>query len=1061
MRKNLTIQKLVNPNVFMLLLTFFTLNQTFSQASLVNKLNQHKYAEIVRRNNNKTRSKFNDYLNQRALAFSYAQMDVPEKAFDAYSELLERYTDRVDAVDKLNFALSARKMELYGLSDSILLSLKDTAFIGLPLFEELTQQFFIENKDKRANYWEEFDFIDNYNIKAFPQNSKMGEYGLVKDGKGYCYYSTHKQKGLWKILSATHEQPYHKVYRARYSDSSFIMEKEASLNKSRTNQHVSFVDQKTGWIYITRNAQDPNRNNEKVLQIYAMKPDATGKKWIEMPFHLNNTNHSLADLVISPDRTRIVFASDMPGGYGKSDLYEAPIIRDDENGIKVGQPVNLGPQINTMLRDNFPRFSDSGDFYFSSEGHLGFGGLDIYTVDKNSSMILNLGRPINSNMDDFAGSFHDKWGSLSSNRNTNSFNDNIYYFQWHEDIKNETIEEKSTKDGVIVKVVDDDSNEPLPAVRVAFDNLEDEERAVQFTTDSLGFIKYDSMLKSAKVQIAVHPCGYKYSATEDFKLNKKGQKVFTIRAQKYRVGEDLGLLFNVKPIYFESNSYKLTIQSKDELDRVALVLKDNPGLLIELGAHTDSKGTDANNLLLSENRAKSVYSYLNQRGITKQRLKYKGFGESKLLNKCLNGVNCSDQEHQINRRTEYIISGLIPCDGSFVQPPIENVDQLASTNENGSNVDKTIKPSDVKLANSVDKTNNKKNNNKKDKTSNETSGSDSKDTKNLVKQKEPLVVNNEPVDQTPLKIGDADADGIPDYLDSDSDNDGISDAIEGRRDSDNDGLPNFIDKDSDNDGLTDAFEGSLDFDKDGKSNATDTDSDNDGILDKTEGSEDFDNDGNPNYLDLDSDNDGISDKLEGMKDVDSDNIPNYLDLDSDGDGLNDSDETGKDIDKDGKPNYLDLDSDNDGISDEVEGLRDSDKDGKADFIDTDSDEDGIPDKFEGPGNYKAYKPTDQLSRNDNSNTVKNNNNVKSGSDNSQDIIYRVQIKMSGKPMNKRQFKVLGFNDYFEYRDGIYYKYTTSEVFKSEEQAENRKQEIRNNGIPDAFVVKFQNGKRIN
>jgi hypothetical protein len=116
---------------------------------------------------------------------------------------------------------------------------------------------------------------------------------------------------------------------------------------------------------------------------------------------------------------------------------------------------------------------------------------------------------------------------------------------------------------------------------------------------------------------------------------------------------------------------------------------------------------------------------------------------------------------------------------------------------------------------------------------------------------------------------------------------------------------------------------------------------------------------------------------------------------------------------------LDLDSDNDGISDEVEGLNDSDKDGKADFIDTDSDEDGIPDKFEGPGNYKAYKPNDQISRNVNTNADRSNNDVKLGSDNSQDIIYRVQIKMSGKPMNKRQFKVLGFNDYFDYSICVY------------------------------------------
>jgi gliding motility-associated-like protein len=199
---------------------------------------------------------------------------------------------------------------------------------------------------------------------------------------------------------------------------------------------------------------------------------------------------------------------------------------------------------------------------------------------------------------------------------------------------------------------------------------------------------------------------------------------------------------------------------------------------------------------------------------------------------------------------------------------------------------------------------------------------------------------------------DSDGDGTPDYKDLDSDGDGISDAIEGSADADGDGIPNFRDLDSDGDGISDAIEGIADTDNDGRPNFLDTDSDADGIPDSVEGSTDTDGDGTPDYKDLDSDGDGIPDSIEGTTDTDGDGIPNYKDTDSDGDGISDSAEKGsnplspRDTDGDGTPDYKDLDSDGDGIPDSVEGITDTDGDGLANYLDPDSDGDGIPDSVE-------------------------------------------------------------------------------------------------------------------
>jgi outer membrane protein OmpA-like peptidoglycan-associated protein len=1013
-----------------------------AQSKEVNKINQQRYYQIIKENGNKTVAHKKDYINQRALAYSFAQSELNDKAFDAYSELLDKYSSQADAFDKLNFALVARKLELYGLSDSMILTLKSNSeYAGKPLFEELNDQFYAENKDKRADYWQEYDFNSNYSLKQFPAASSAAEYGIIIDDKENCYYTTHEEKGLRKVLSAWFEQPYYSIFKAKYNDSTYNSAVELSNTKRSLHQHISFYDAKTGFMYVTRNAEKSNKNKEKVLQIFAMKQNIFTKKWKEVPFQLNNSEFSVADLVISPDGTKVIFVSDMVGGFGKSDLYEAPIISNDDNGLKIGEAVNMGPKVNTVLRDNFPRFSDSGDLYFSSEGHLGFGGLDVFTLDKNSGMVINLGKPVNSNLDDFAALFHDKWGTLSSNRTNNGsaapkYNDNLYFFRWTED-KDST---EPTVNEVLVSVYDKDSKLPIPQASIALDNLDDQDKAIQATTDTEGKFLFAGISKNAKVQLASHPCGYRYASSSKFSVNEKGQKTLDLFIEKYKVGDELGELFDVKPIYYESNKFTLSQSSKKELDRVAIVLQDNKGLSVELGSHTDSKGSDETNLVLSKNRAQAVYDYLVMRGVSKSRLTFQGFGEKKLKNRCKNGVNCSETEHQKNRRTEYRVSSIIPCGEIKVEEnPVltsDSADQIADNS--------TTKPDN-------------KDNTAKNESSNTSENEDGNDNGNL--------------NAGPIACGDADGDKIPDYLDQDSDNDGIPDAAEGHGDADKDGLPNCVDKDSDNDGIADAVEKSVDFDKDGKTNMVDKDSDNDGINDEDEGVKDFDKDGNPNYLDFDSDDDGISDKIEKNGDLDKDGNPNYLDQDSDNDGISDKQEGNKDTDKDGKPNFLDKDSDNDDIPDSVEGTKDSDNDGKPDYLDTDSDEDGISDKVEAPvclsnegkstqfvnpaskPSVKKKEPVYVEQATENQEVV--NDNVGNGA-----IEYRVQFLMSKNKISAKTFADKGLSNVFEYRDGGYYKYTTSNGYPTENEAQIQKDKIRNLGYVDAFVVTFQNGRRV-
>lgn len=1024
------------------ILTIGLVTNVQAQKKLANDIYTYNYAGIINKNNGKAIAKVADYPNQRALAFSHAQVENNQLAYESYAELFSKFGADVDAFDKLCYALSARKVENYALSDSLLLVLKSTEYSGKPFFNELSQEFIDQNASADGDYWAENDFSVYYSVKPFLSNSQLGEYAMVPDKKGNAYYSTHIEKGLRQSTSMWHEQPYYQIYRAPYSDSFLGTGKEITNNKAVSHQHVSFVDPNTGFIYVTRNAKKKNANRERVLQVFAMRQNAVTKKWLEIPFQLNNADYSVADLIISPDGSKVVFASDMPGGYGKSDLYEAPILQNDESGIKIGEAKNMGPEINTALRDNFPSYSDSGQFYFSSEGHLGFGGLDIFFLDAATGLLLNAGKPINSPYDDFAPQIHDRdaWGTITSNRASKGYNDNLYFFRWVGPAEEVEEEDSAKESAVIVEVVDAETGLPVKGAEVAIDDLNDSEIAVKGTTDDKGvyaFVGIAPENANPNLQVTSHPCGYRYAMADSVVDMADGSRKIVLKAKAYKVGDDLGKLFDIKPIYYASAKFDLSDESKKELDKLVVILQDNPGLSVEMGSHTDSRASASYNQKLSENRALSAFNYVVSRGVPANRIDYKGYGESRLLNKCADGVVCSDADHAQNRRTEYIIRAILPCGNTAVVNDTTKKDQGTSGTVANTGTETTgtapTKASDAALAD---------------------------------------------ISQTNMICGDADADGIPDYLDTDSDNDGLPDASEGRGDVDKDGFPNFLDRDSDGDGIADGIEKTGDSDKDSKPNYLDTDSDGDGIDDKIEGTKDSDKDSQPDFLDMDSDNDGIMDRMETSDDMDRDGLANYLDLDSDGDGISDSVEGKNDIDHDGKPNFLDLDSDGDTIPDSMERGKtatpaDSDSDGKPDYVDMDSDEDGLPDKVEAPACLPGQK-ADNVSVSTNTSTnisnispapskvlttptppvsvVKPTQGVK--------VEYRIQFTISKQPIAKNTFDAKGLGAVYEYQQNGYFKYCTDKVFASEAEAAAEKARVRSLGYADAFIAGFQNGLRV-
>ena len=359
---------------------------------------------------------------------------------------------------------------------------------------------------------------------------------------------------------------------------------------------------------------------------------------------INDISFSNANPALSPDESQLYFSSDRPGGYGASDLYVVDINEDGS----FGSPRNLGATINTAGRENFPFIDEEGMLYFSSDGHLGLGGFDIYYAKQESGDFLppqNLGLPLNSNADDFAFSFKEmeEMGYVSSNRvatKNEDRADHIYRAQLVHPLEQTSI---------TVEVIDVETGSFIDEAQIiAYDTNQDE--FSRRYTNVKGLAK--NFLPTGEIyDIQVNAKGYE--SQSNTLTVPSSQMLLRVALVEELSPAEAELLILQERIYFEYDKAEITSEAALELDKLVELLNEYPEINIKVVSHTDERGSESYNMELSQQRAKNTVNHLIENGIDESRLTAEGKGKTEPVNSCKDG--CTDEEHQENRRSEFKI----------------------------------------------------------------------------------------------------------------------------------------------------------------------------------------------------------------------------------------------------------------------------------------------------------------------------------------------------------------------------------------------------------------------
>lgn len=574
-----------------------------------------------------------------------------EKAAKFYGELYAENPDQ-EAEFYYRYSQSLRAIKDYAKADEMML--KFNAKSG----NDSRATLFNQNKDYLAEIKKN---SGRYKLENAGINSKYSDYGtaFVEDKVVFC--SARDTGNFSKRIHTWTGEYFTNLYSAKLSEDGSLGEVEKFGNNLNSKFHedtpVFSKDGKT--VYFTRNNYLDKRGYDSgkvtLLKIYKANLDEKGK-WINitaLPF--NSDSYQTAHPALSPDGKTMYFVSDMPGSLGKSDLYKVTISEDGS----FGTPVNLGKTINTEGRETYPFITAKNELYFSSDGHPGLGGLDIFAVkipeDDNFTNVQNIGEDANSPKDDFAFIINTetKRGFLSSNRDGGEGNDDIYKFL-------ET-RELFIEQAIFGIVTDATTNEVLTNVKITL--LDDKfNKIAETTTDSKGYYEFLKLEPNTKFYIRTEKEGYNTKETPVITGKEEGKTEVNIElektAQPIKPGDDIADVFKINLIYFDLDKWNIRPDAAIDLAKVLDVLEQYPTMKIDIRSHTDSRQTHAYNEKLSDRRAKSTMAWLVAKGISKNRLTAKGYGETQLVNKCADGVPCTEAEHQLNRRSQFIITEL-------------------------------------------------------------------------------------------------------------------------------------------------------------------------------------------------------------------------------------------------------------------------------------------------------------------------------------------------------------------------------------------------------------------
>ena len=579
-----------------------------------------------------------------------------EDAVKWYGELMALNED-LDPEYYFRYAQALKYGENYIESDKWMKKFNDTktdsdrgrAFISavdyVPLIEEA-------NKD--------------FEIKNLEFNSSVSDFGTTKLNDQLIYASA-KGKGKnynWNdqpfldLMSVTMQEDSTYVSAENYDSDINTMYHESTPAFMSDGQMMFFTRNN----YINKKLESDSEDIVKLKIFRAKLQEGEGDEgkeedeWGEIePVHFNSDEFSAAHPSINAKGDMMFFSSDMPGTEGESDLYVVQIYSTG----KLGTPVNLGEVINTERRESFPFINEKGDLYFASDGHDGLGGLDIFVVKEfekkyassDTLVVVNVAKPINSAQDDFGyyENLSSREGFFTSNRPNGKGDDDIYGF--------DTLDRCEQKVEGIVK--DKKTLEILPdATVILFDKDGNEiERLVVGEDATFTFTNLDCekeyLIRGEKEDYIADEQRFTTPSTEQ---ELEIELLLDKDVKEITVGTDLANLLNIPTIYFSFDKSNIRKSAALQIEKVISVLKKFPKMKIDVRSHTDSRATFKYNDALSNRRNESTINHIiNVGGIDSSRLTGKGYGESQLINDCADGVRCSEGEHQLNRRSEFIV----------------------------------------------------------------------------------------------------------------------------------------------------------------------------------------------------------------------------------------------------------------------------------------------------------------------------------------------------------------------------------------------------------------------
>jgi outer membrane protein OmpA-like peptidoglycan-associated protein/tetratricopeptide (TPR) repeat protein len=486
-----------------------------------------------------------------------------------------------------------------------------------------------------------------FNVQNLPINSEVSDFGgTLKDGKLYFTSARNSNRKTY----GWNEEPFLDIYAAT-ADSEGGFQTPAMIKENiNTKYHegtVSFSpDGNT--MYFTRESyydkvfERDSLTKHKISFLNLYKSIKQEGKWSEAEaLSLNGDNYSVKNPAVSADGKTLYFASDKAGGYGQYDIYSAPI---DADGM-VGEATNMGQKLNTEGQEMFPFISSSNTLYFSSNGHLGLGGLDVFfakIIDGKVGPVRNVGIPVNGNADDFAFSINEETeqGFVSSNREGGKGSDDIYAVKKLQPICDVlmTVTVKESDTGLVLEGASIDIKDAEGTVFGT--KVSNEQGIVQFIIEC----DVDTLLTGSKVDYESGMAEVEGTSEEEVSV-----EILLTPIEEIILADKVVL----NPIYFDFDKSNITAQAAFELDKLVQLMTKYESIVISAESHTDSRGSASYNLSLSDRRAKTTAQYVISKGIDASRITGIGKGETSPKVDC--GGKCTEDEHQLNRRSEFFI----------------------------------------------------------------------------------------------------------------------------------------------------------------------------------------------------------------------------------------------------------------------------------------------------------------------------------------------------------------------------------------------------------------------